>query len=190
MNRYVASPVANLIWGLISPLPNQLLFLSTFPPLVKFLLPHLPISFNSNHLCNVITRPWRTRGRKTGYGYKNFSTRANKGSGFFLFWFKTCYRPNIMKMGRTKASTLPFTHSSTLKEAPKEQKWEEGKFPSPTRHSAQEDAVTLTEAEAMANPFPVHHSMVAPLRRHRQWYSFMASSQAGSHSHWTRLHQA
>lgn len=37
------------------------------------------------------------------------------------------------------------------------------KLSSPTRHSAQEDAVTLAEAEAMANPFPVHHSMAAAL---------------------------
>lgn len=41
-----------------------------------------------------------------------------------------------------------------------------GRFPSPTRHSAQDDAVTVAEAEAVPNPFPADHSMAAASLAH------------------------
>lgn len=70
------------------------------------------------------------------------------------------HKPPAYKTTLARASLPPSREGSRRSAACKGQDSKAaGRFPSPTRHSAQDDAVTVAEAEAVPNPFPADHSM-------------------------------
>lgn len=108
----------------------------------------------------------------------DFLAQLNGGTEYFHAISPQCKYP--FPLPRMSPTTAQHARDRVCKVA--------GRFPSPTRHSAQDDAVTVAEAEAVPNPFPADHSMAATSSAHSSLHPQHAQHLPTALLH-TRFHQ-
>lgn len=121
---------------------------------------------NGSFLSNIISASYCPPGR-----IKSKLKTNDPSMSYNCKWFPSTtgwrHRTSPCKNALARASLPPSREDSRGSTACRGRDGQgSGEVSSPTRHSAQDDAVTVAEAEAVPNPFPADHSMAAASSAH------------------------